>query len=57
MIFRSFYVSICYKDLIDLHHKHQNIIIEISASAPNYIFLLSLSLGIKLSSIFSLYEQ
>ncbi len=33
MIFRSFYVSICYKDLIDLHYKHQNIITEISASA------------------------
>ncbi len=44
LIFRSFYVSICYKDLIDLHHKHQNFIIEISASAENCMFLLSLSL-------------
>ncbi len=30
LIFRSFYVSICYKDLIDLHHKHQNFILLFS---------------------------
>ncbi len=39
LIFRSLcHLLYCYKDLIDLHHKHQNFIIEISASAANSYF-------------------
>ncbi len=48
------YLLYCYKDLIDLHYKHQNLIIKISASASKFIFLNKIKQFFFF--IFSLYQ-